>query len=181
MKRLIVCLVIGIACALASLIATSAEEPAVRLLKPCVVITGTDSHVAEHRYHRITSADDWMRLWQEHKAQKVTDQYDMYYDPLTLPLIDFDGYMVIGIFQGNGWNSAGLRAVSISEENNRIIFRFDEKSYQTSGLNGGGQKVAAYGFFVLPRSTKPVVLEENVQGLIGKPPVWKERITFPKL
>jgi hypothetical protein len=89
--------------------------------------------------------------------------------------------MVIAIFQGAGWNNAGLKLVSISDEDNRIAVRFSNKGYQTGGPDGGGRKVTAYGFFVVPRSTKPVVIEEDVHEYIGKPPVWKERITFPKL
>ncbi len=181
MKRLLIGLIMSTVCVMAGLIAMPAEEPAGRQFKPCVAITGADSQVTEHRYQRVTSADDWTRVWQEHKGQKPTGQYDLHYDPLTLPLIDFDHYMVIAIFQGNGWNSAGLRAVSISEDEDRVVFRFMDKGYQTGGPNGGGQKVAVYGFFVLPRSTKPVVLEENHQSLKGEPPVWKERITFSKL
>jgi hypothetical protein len=159
----------------------SAQEPAAKAIKPCVAITGTDSHVTELAYHRITSTDDWARLWQRHKGQESDHPYDLYYDPLALPQVDFDAFMVIAIFQGRGWNSAGLKAISISEAADRIVFRFDDKSYQTAGPDGGGDKVAAYGFFVVPRSTKPVALEENVQELIGQPPVWKERVTFPKL
>ena len=48
-------------------------------------------------------------MWQEHKGEKPTGQYDLYYDPLALQLIDFDRYMVIAIFQGNGWNNAGTK------------------------------------------------------------------------
>ena len=181
MKRLIAGPVLVLA--LAGAINAAAEEPAGRLLNPCVAITGADSRVAERVYLRITSAGDWTRVWQVHKGQKVTDQYDLFYDPLTLPLIDFDRYMVIAIFQGDGWNNAGLRPISISEENDRMIFRFENKGYQTggSGPRGGGKKAAPYGFFVVPRSTKPLVLEEDQHSLIGDPPVWKERITFPKL
>jgi hypothetical protein len=32
---------------------------------------------------------------------------------------------------------------------------------------------------VLPRSEKPIVLEENVQGLIGGEPIWKVRARLP--
>jgi hypothetical protein len=185
MKRSIIGLIGGIVCALARPIITPAEEPAGELLKPCAVIAGADSHVAKGRYQRITSAGDWTRVWQEHKGEKPTGEYDMFYDPLTLPWIDFDHYMVIAIFQGNGSNNAGLRAISISEENDRLIFRFENKGYQTggSGPGGDGNKTAAYGFFVVPRSTKPVVLEErlHLMNRKDKPSVWKERITFPKL
>jgi hypothetical protein len=180
MKRRITAIVLAIACTLAGLLDVPAEEPAGRLMKPCVVISGADSHVTEHQYRRIISADEWIRVWQEHKGEKPTGQYDLFYNPLALPLIDFDRYMVIAIFQGNGWNSAGLRAISISVEDKRIVFRFEDKSYQTGGPHGGGRRVAVYGFFVVPRSTKSVVLEDNVQQYKGKPPVWQERITFPK-
>jgi len=181
MNRPIAGLVVGLVCAMPGPVAAQAAEPAGKLVKPCVVISGADSHVAERRYHRITSADEWTRVWQEHKGQTVTGQYDLFYDPLTLPSIDFDRYMVIGIFEGKSWNNAGLMAVSISEGADRIVFRFTDKGYQTAGPGGGGKKVAVYGFFVVPRSTKPVVLEQLMQSRRVGPDVWKECITFPKL
>ena len=153
--------------------------------KPCVTVTGADSHVSDRGYYRVQSIDDWTKIWQQHKGHKSDVKYDSYYDPLGLPLVDFDHYMVIAIFQGSSWNSAGLMAKSVSEKEDRITFRFDDKSYQTMSVgsesDGGGKKVTAYGFFVIPRSTKAVVLEENVQGLIGKPPIWKERIKFEEV
>jgi hypothetical protein len=48
------------------------------------------------------------------------------------------------------------------------------------GPNGGGVQATVYGFFVLPRSSKTVVLEENVQNYLGQPPEWKERANLPK-
>ena len=191
MKRPCVAAAIGIAAGLACLIAPAAEEPAGRILKPCVTISGADSHVTIRRYHRITSGEVWTRIWQEHMGkswqergerirQRQTEPNDLR-EPLTCPMIDFDNYMVIGIFQGEGVNSTGLKVFSISEEDNRILFRYDNNSYQTMGRVGsshGGDKVTVYGFFVLPRSTKRMVLEENVQNYLGQPPVWKE-VVFP--
>ena len=159
----------------------SPAQKATAFVPPCIVLTGTHSHVSERGYRRITSVKDWVTLWQKHKGQKDGEQYDLYFDPLEIPVIDFDRYMVIAIFQGNGTNSAGLNAVSVLEEQERIVLRFDDKTYQTIGPDGGGKQVTVYGFFVFPRSSKPVTLEEQVQGLKGKPDEWKERITFPKL
>jgi len=122
-----------------------------------------------------------MKVWQEHKGQKPTDQYDLFYDPLTLPIVDFDHYMVIAIFQGTGWNNAGVTVVEIVEEDNSIILRFANKYYQTGGTDGGGQRTTAYGLFVLPRSKKPIILEENVQHNKGNPPIWKECIKFSEI
>ncbi len=124
--------------------------------------------------------------WQERReriGQRRTDPSDLR-EPLTCPMIDFDKYMAIGIFQGEGVNATGMKVFSISEEDNRILFRYGDNSYQTMGRVGsshGGDRVTVYGFFVLPRSTKRIVLEENVQNYLGQPPVWKQRIAFPEL
>ena len=141
------------------------------VLRPCVVLTGADSHVSERSYHRITSATEWVARWRKHKGKKPDDA------PAGLPLVDFDRFMVIAIFQGRAVNSAGLKAVSITVNEDRIVFRFDDDSYQTAGE---GKDVTVYGFFVVLRSNKPLVLEEDVQGIIGEPPVWKERSVLPK-
>ncbi len=181
MKRLLIGLTMGVICALAGLIAVSAEAPAEKSLKPCVAFMGVDSHVTKPRDCRITSPDEWTRLWQEHKGKKPTGRYDQFYDPLSLPAIDFDRYMVIVIFEGGSWQSAGVRVDSISEENERIVFRFSYKVYQV-GPGDVEKKATAYGFFVVPRSTKPVVLEEGFHSMNREvKPVWEERITFPKL
>lgn len=151
---------------------------ALEAITPCVVITGADSKISKSGYRRITSEKEWARVWQIHKGIKVAENYNFYYNPVDLPKVDFDRFMVIAIFRGNGWNSAGLQAVSIAENKGRLIFRFDEKAYQTAGPDGGGQVVTVYGFFVILKSTKDIVFEQNVQGRKGKPPVWKTRATI---
>lgn len=180
--HIIIVPLLGMICLLDGSIAPAEEVPAAKQIKPCVEINGADSHLAIRRYFRITSNELWTRVWQIHHGMKLTDPQNQRHHPLTFPTIDFDNYMVIGIFQGEGKNCTGLTAFSISEEDTRIVFRYDENSYQTIGPVGEeGDTVTAYGFFVLPRSSKPVVIEENVQRYLGKPPIWKERITFPKL
>jgi hypothetical protein len=181
MSRMITILVVGFTSLGLSHGVMAPAQKATAVVSPCVALTGTRSHVSERGYRRITSVKDWVTLWQKHKGQKDGEQYDLYFDPLEIPVIDFDRYMVIAVFQGNGSNSAGLNAVSVLEEQERIVLRFDDKTYQTIGPDGGGKQVTVYGFFVFPRSSKPVTLEEQVQGLKGKPDEWKERITFPKL
>lgn len=181
MKRAFAALVVVMACSVSAAALAAEQKNTAAIARPCVTITGTDSNISERCYRRITAEEDWTRVWQKHKGQKENEEYNLYYNPLGLPLVDFDRYMVIGVFQGSGANNAGLNAVSISEEQDRIVLRFENKSYQTLGPDGGAKAVTVYGFFVVPRSAKSVTLEENVQGLIGGPPVWKERITFPKL
>jgi len=181
LKKMTIYFVVGLMC-LPVWSATEAQgDNAAGVISPCVALAGADSRVSEPSYHRVTSLKEWTEIWKKHKGLKQGEKYDLFYNLAGLPLVDFERYMVIAIFQGSRWNSAGLEAVSVSEQRNRIVFRFNDKSYQTAGPDGGGKQVTVYGFFVVPRSTKAVVLEEDVQNLIGKSPVWKERIAFPKL
>jgi hypothetical protein len=159
----------------------SAEENTARqTISPSVTLTGADSHVKERSYHCVTSEDEWIKIWQRHKGAKETTDYDLFYNPLGLPYINFEKCMVIAVFQGSGRNSAGLKAIAVLEDRDGIVFRFEDKHYQTAGPDGGGKEATVYGFFVLPRSSKTVAFEENVQNLKGKPPVWKERVRLPK-
>ncbi len=155
------------------------EDNAHQTTRPLVTLTGADSHVKERSYYRITSEDEWITIWQRYKGAKESKGYDLFCNPLGLPNIDFEKCMVIAVLQGSGWNSAGLTAVAVLEAKDGIVLRFRDKFYQTGGPHGGGKQVAVYGFFVLPRSNKTVVLEENVQNYKGRPPVWQERARLP--
>jgi hypothetical protein len=156
------------------------EDIARQAAQPLVILTGTDSHIKQPSCHRIMSQDEWITIWQRHKGVKESKDYDLFYNRLGLPYVDFAKCMVIAVFQGSGWNSAGLRVATVLEEKDKIVLRFEDNSYQTAGSDGGGERVAVYGFFVLPQSNKTVVLEENVQRYLGHPPVWKERVHLPK-
>jgi hypothetical protein len=50
--------------------------------------------------------------------------------------------------------------------------RVDQYRYQTVGPDGGGELVHPYGIFVVPRSDRSVVIEEDTQNMIGEPPRW---------
>lgn len=172
MTKTVAFLVVAIFCVAAGLAA--AEDNA----RPLVTITGADSHVTARNYHRVASEEEWIKIWQRHKGEKEAKDYDLFYNPLGLPSIDFEKCMVIAVFQGSGVNSAGLKTVAILENKDRSILRFEDKHYLT--CYNGLKQVTVYGFFVLPRSSKTVVLEENVQNIIGQPPAWKERASLFK-
>lgn len=144
---------------------------------PAVTYRGAASAITEPRYVRVTSQADFEKLWKEHRGEAAqhTDMLD----------VDFKTCMVIAIFQGRSANTDGVKLEGVSERNGGLLVRFDEWSYQTMTIQGDPEsgiiRTTAYGFIVLPRSEKPVVLEENTQGLIGKPPIWTERARFPAL
>ncbi len=143
--------------------------------------TGADSKVTKPQYHLIRDTKAWTQLWQQHKGAPSTDPYDTYYDPLTLPAVNFEKCMVLAIFEGSRWNSAGILLTSAEQQGETILVRFTAKNYQTLGPDGGGKRSSCYGFFVIPRSDKALKLEENTQNRIGKPRVWTHRKTFPPL
>lgn len=156
-------------------------------LKPYVVITGTDSHIKEPGCFRVTSRDQWVALWPRHTGRESSDmfegKYGDFHNPAGVPDVDFDRCLVIAVFQGARVNSAGLKVVSVQDEGRRIVLRFEDKFYQTGSVypDGGSVKVSAYGFFVLPRLTKPIVLEEPRPRMKPEAPVWRERAWFEAL
>jgi len=152
----------------------SGEEDAALLRKPLVVLTGAESRIKEKCRHLITSEEEWARIWLRHRGRPL-ETHDDYYNKAGVPLIDFESCMVLALFQGPGSNSAGLRAMSIHEGEEVTIFRFDDKSYQTMER---GDKVSVYGFFILPRSSRTLIVQENVQALLVGKPVWKEVVRF---
>lgn len=143
-----------------------------------VTLTGAKSKGAEG-FDLASTEPAFVSLWQKHLGQEPTGKYNSHYNPLGVPLIDFNRCLVIAIFAGQYWNSAGFAIDSISERDASIVVRYDDKSYQTAGPDGGGQRVSPYAFFVLPKTPKELILEKNVQGLIGHPPIWKEQHRFP--
>lgn len=143
-------------------------------VKPYVAWSGPHSRIEARGYFRIATDAEWTDLWLKHRGMEKEGEgtYDTFYNPACLPEIDFAKCMVLGIFQGKRWNSAGVACRSIHENKERILIRFDDKAYQTEGT---GERAAPFGLFVLPASNKPIILEENEQVYNFGPPLWKEK------
>lgn len=136
-------------------------------LRPAVALYGRDSGIKATRYERLQTQEALAEVWGTHcgKARPATNP----------PLVDFAAFEVIAVFEGEGWNSNGIRVVEMADEAEVRRVRFDHYGFQTDGPDGGGVEVTPFGFFVVPKTTLRVILEENVQNMIGEPPVWKER------
>lgn len=141
-------------------------------------LRGPHSAVDVRRFERVTAAADFAKLWREHRPEADNRHADMLD-------VDWDAQMVVAIFQGKSANSDGVKTEDVIDRGADLLIRYDDYSYQTMSTgkdpNGGAQRVTAFGFIVLPRSEKPIVIEENTQGLIGKPPIWTERVKIPAL
>ena len=145
---------------------------------PIVAWTGSYSAIEQLQYHRITNAKDWAALWTEHQGDRI--ERDSYGEPV-VPTIDFETNMVLAIFRGKAWNTRAQSLLEFNESDANVQIRFDAWTYQTSGPAEARDYTRSYGIWVLPRSTKPITLIENVQGLIGRPPKWKTQHTIEAL
>jgi len=146
--------------------------------RPLVAITGARSEGARG-CELATTEQEWIHLWQRHRGVAETGTYNAYYNEIGLPLIDFSRCMVVAVFQGPGWNSAGFEA-EIVEESGLVRLRLRERVYQSAGPDGSGQRVNAHGFFVLPRTGKELVVEEAVLRKSEEATTWSHRETFAK-
>ncbi len=152
-----------------------AKDSNKKLLSPIVTLSGADTKILKTDYLKIASQKDWENIWLQHVGIKVTENYDYYFNTANIPGIDFGKYMVIAIFQSPGKANAGVKAVSIVEKEEEIIFDFENKVYQyTVESIGTGN---AYGFFILARSDKKIIIREKIETLISrankKPPIYK--------
>jgi hypothetical protein len=151
-------------------------------LVPVVTFSGADTKITETDYLKIDSRDKWEDIWLRHTGHNKAGKYDYFFNEENIPVVNFDKYMVIAILQSPGENTAGIDAYSISEKENEIIFDFETKRYQVSeGMHNKGN---AYGFFVLPRSNKKIVIRSVFRSFLSmaaKEPVkYKVAATIEK-
>jgi hypothetical protein len=148
--------------------------------KPLVTLAGADSRIEKSGYELITSKKDWTNLWLRHTGKPVEKEYDDFYNPAGVPEINFEKCMVIAVFSGAIKNVAAVEAVTYTDAGEEIRLQFKRRAYQTGGPDGSAQRATPYGLFVVSRSAKPLILERDVQNIIGQPPDWKEVARFPK-
>jgi hypothetical protein len=144
--------------------------------RPVLVLTGADSH-DRTGFHRVATDAALQELWLRHLGKTEDDRYRGSGIPAIH--VDFDKYMVAVIVQVERRTSRGLEIVSVREQDDAVVLRYRNLSYQTSGPPGAGPPpvpvTGAYAFVVLPRSGKPLVIEEATGALKGQPPQWQRR------
>jgi hypothetical protein len=159
-----------------------------RQVKPVLVWTGINTKQPTEGFARCCSQEEWKATWNSHSVRDK-DQGDS-----TCPAIDFDAYMVLAVFQ----DSSRLCLAEVLEENdclrvryrrygNQIIFIPDPDGTVKVIECGRGEierdkpRTLGFVFVLLPRSNKAILFEDDVQNLIGGPPVWQVREKLPAL
>src|SRR5690349_14803431 len=148
--------------------------------RPALVeFIGRDGKIMAPEYHRITDAGEWLEVWARHTGKQ---KKDLEWSG-ACPKVDFTRCMVVAFFRGKTLNTRGEELQAVDEVEGKLRLRFWSSGYQTASLDGAdrGEPSVSYGIWVVARSTKALVIEENVQDLIGKPPVWKEQMKFDAL
>ena len=163
-------------------------------LAPFVTLSGADSHVTDARCLRITTADAWAATWLEHVGASAKPKYDLFYNKAGLPVVDFEKCMVIAVFAGATSNTAGVSAWSgpIEDPEAEVktptaagddVLRLSWHRYQTGGTDerGGRQDVTPFGFFIVPRSPAPLVVQDRQMPMGGSHGRIEERARLPAL
>jgi hypothetical protein len=149
--------------------------------KPLVVLTGVDSRMSKTSFHRVESEQEFRKLWLAHLGKA---EQDYWRTPTPAISVDFERCMVIAVFRVEKGNSRGLHVESVTDGDDQVTVRYTNLSYQTAA--GFGRTLPptpitpAYAFVVVPKSDKPVVLEEDGQRLKNDPPNWTERARLTK-
>lgn len=151
-----------------------ALEPA-PAAKPIMVVTGSDSRVDRTGFHRIESQAAFRKLWLEHLGKSEEDSYRTRTPAVE---IDFDRFIVVALFRVEKANSRGMQVASVSEVGDRVTLRYENLYFQTAGGFGGKPPeipvTPTYAFAVLPKTAKPIIVEEAKRSLKREPPKWVE-------
>jgi hypothetical protein len=161
-------------------------------MKPLLVMKGGKSKIEEASCQRITSSDDWKKLWAQHKTGSP-DQKNLP-DDLECVELDFDRFMVVAVFDGvsDSQGYFGLGLETTKETDARITVRVISWYAQTTldGLGGKpgesleekqARQKTYWLFIVLPRSDKELVIESDHGRREGDKHAWKELKRIPAL
>ena len=153
----------------------AAEAP--KTIKPVIVLSGSDSAIAEPTIERCCSDKELRALWEIHQGGDNRDR---------CPQVDFDSFMVIALFKGAHPFGASISFDNIVEDAESIHLRYYPGGFQLIGRKPGDEESEAdklkrvtrsFVIVVLPVSKKAVVIEETTRDSDA----LKEQKRFPAI
>ena len=137
-------------------------------------LQGSYSNIYEREFLKISSEKEWIDLWKRHSN-----------DILSRSVIDFDKNMLIAIFFGRCSIGFCSHIKNIAEDDKAITIFIDYAHIQIIGPTINTSKgesstefenirpsVTPYAILVLPKSSKKVVIKNNVQHKKTEP-IWE--------
>jgi hypothetical protein len=138
--------------------------------KPLVIFSGANSHVRKPLYSKITSQQEWDKIWVAHLGTSPDDAFRAAFE------IDFEKCLVVVIFRGDQINVRGIEVVSLREQPDITVLRFAKVTYQTANERNNKPPDKPFAFVVLPKNSKQIILEEGMRTMTNEPLKWKEVI-----
>lgn len=141
-------------------------------IRPIITVTkewkGTDSKIRQPEYHRILTQADWDALWKRHRGENASS-----------PSVNFSTQMVVAIFTGAS-GSSGLAAKAVEHEDDVVVY-FYNRVYQS--VTGHIEEVipTPFGFFMLPRSSKKLIIKQRHESMIVPTGAWDTVKEFESL
>jgi len=106
-----------------------ATQRAWREVRPVVAWRGSYSAIREREYHVVRDAEAWSALWARHEGDQVEKDS---YGSDAVPVVDFERYMIVAVFNGARWNTRAIELVSRADHEEGVDLRFDEATYQVA-------------------------------------------------
>ncbi len=154
-------------------------------ITPVIILSGNDSKQTRKSYWRCDAQYEWQAAWQKHNGHEAL-----------LPTNDFENYMVVVIFLNKGESDVGIVIHAVEESKDIVRLRYKPFTYQIASANfapngfvntSNTENTAkkkdnqCFAFVILHKTSKPIVIEEDVQSLLTSPPSYKERVRLPKM
>lgn len=153
--------------------------------KPLAMLTGDSSKITKPKTLLVSNNQDWLTLWREHRTGSATKKENS--DEAELIEFNFQEVLIIAIFDGNVTACHNYSLPSLIESEKAVRLQITLNCSQTG--HSGDPEVdkrtfatrQTWGVFVIPRTNKEIILEQNAQILIGEKPIWEVWKRFPKV
>lgn len=132
-------------------VADSMPGEAIPLLRK---FEGKTSDITERKFSRINSTQELKALWKLHGGE-----------PDKVPNIAFQNSMVVAAFIGKQDSVESIRLVETREYYKHILLRYTRKRSHARGID----LTSPYAFYVFPRSSKKIIIEEELLSRIEEP------------
>lgn len=188
-QDLICCCCGGVAIVLLGGFASFGEDPQVPVSVE-LMLSGDDSDIGTAGQQLISSEEDWVALWARHLGPDAKDPETGEVAPAA-PDVDFDKQLVVAVFVGRAVTARGLTLISYTSDD-QLTIRYDVRSYQTASSRRPSSDpeqakrdyyerfghIRAFGFFLISRSEREIVLLNDVSGFQQPEPKWREVARF---
>ncbi len=109
---------------------------------------GDSSGITEYREVIIKDSASWKKLWAEHQSNRG--------NPPPAPAVDFNKYMIVGIFLGDrGSSGYSARITDMKEAGKELVVSYRETRPSSSGMQLA-VITQPYHLKAIPRTNRPV-------------------------